>query len=263
MRIIDTHCHAGHNWFEPVETLLFEMNSNGVSEAVLIQHGGTYGNDYLFECAGRFPGRFKVTVLVDPDDPDQPGTLEKLARRGAAGIRLYPPMRVKVSDPLALWRKAGELGLVVSCLGGTELFAGDEFHSLVKECSNTQIVVEHLAGAKPTTMPDDAQFRKALELARLPNTTIKIPGLGEFTPRPPRLAPSLKFGKVQPLIEMVYEAWGPKRMMWGSDFPPVAGREGYRNALEGVRTYPALAKGDDLEWVLGKTAAKVWGFDKS
>jgi L-fuconolactonase len=263
VRIIDTHCHAGHNWFEPVETLLFEMNSNDVSEAVLIQHGGTYDNDYLFECAERFPGRFKVTVLVDPEDPDQPGTLAKLAKRGAAGIRLYPQSRAAGKDPLATWKKAGDLGVVVSCLGGTELFAADEFHATVKACPGTTIVVEHLAGAKPTTMPDDPQFRKALELARLPNTYIKIPGLGEFTPRPPRLAPRLNFGKVQPLIEKVYEAWGPRRMMWGSDFPPVAGREGYRNALDGLRNHPALKNGDDGEWVLGKSAAKVWGFDKS
>jgi predicted TIM-barrel fold metal-dependent hydrolase len=262
MRIIDTHCHAGHNWFEPVETLLFEMNSNGVSEAVLIQHGGTYDNDYLFECAERFPGRFKVVVLLDPDDPDQPGTLTKLAKRGAAGVRLYPQSRVKGRDALATWKKAGELGLAVSCLGQTDMFASDEFHSLVKECSKTQIVVEHLAGAKPTTMPGDRQFRKALELARLPNTTIKVPGLGEFTARPPRLAPRLRFGEVQPLFEMAYEAFGPRRMMWGSDFPPSAGREGYRNTLEGVRTHPAFSRGDDLEWVLGKTAARVWGFDK-
>lgn len=263
MRTIDTHCHAGLNWFEPVETLLFEMNSNGVSEAVLIQHGGTYDNDYLFECGETYPGRFKVVVLVDPEDRDQPGALAKLAKRGAAGIRLYPQSRARGGDPLATWKKAADLGVIVSCMGSVEQLATDEFHSLVKACSGTTIVVEHLAGAKPTTMPDDGLFKKALKLADLPNTYVKVPGLGEFTPRPPRLAPHLKFDKIQPLIEMVYGAWGPQRMMWGSDFPPVAGREGYRNALEGVRRHPSFSKSGDLEWVLGKTAAQVWGFGGS
>ena len=46
--IIDTHCHAGKNWFLPIESLEFEMNQAGVDAAVLIQHGGTYDNDYLF-----------------------------------------------------------------------------------------------------------------------------------------------------------------------------------------------------------------------
>ena len=60
---------------------------------------------------------------------------------------------------------------------------------------------------------------------------------------------------------MAKDAFGVQRMMWGSDFPPSAGREGYQNTLEGVRNHPTFANGDDLDWVLGKTAARVWGFE--
>lgn len=49
-------------------------------------------------------------------------------------------------------------------------------------------------------------------------------------------------------------------MMWGSNFPPCAAKEGYRNALEGVRNMALFQDGDDLEWVMWKSAAKVWGF---
>ena len=38
MTIVDTHCHAGVNWFEPVELLLAQMNANGVDKGALIQH---------------------------------------------------------------------------------------------------------------------------------------------------------------------------------------------------------------------------------
>ena len=37
-----------------------------------------------------------------------------------------------------------------------------------------------------------------------------------------------------PVFEMAKDAFGVERMMWGSDFPPAAGREGYGNALRGV-----------------------------
>ena len=33
------------------------------------------------------------------------------------------------------------------------------------------------------------------------------------------------------MFEMTKDAFGVGRMMWGSDFPPAAGREGYGNAL--------------------------------
>ena len=45
--IVDSHTHAGTSWFEPVETLIHQMDANGVQKAVLIQHGGMYDNAYL------------------------------------------------------------------------------------------------------------------------------------------------------------------------------------------------------------------------
>ena len=56
MLIIDTHTHAGKNWLEPIEILEFQMDRCGVSGAVLVQHGGTYDNEYLFASAARRPG---------------------------------------------------------------------------------------------------------------------------------------------------------------------------------------------------------------
>lgn len=261
MRIIDTHCHAGRNWFEPIETLIHEMDMNHVDNAVLIQHGGTYDNDYLFECAETYDGRLKVVVLLDPDDADQAGTLTALKEQGAAGVRLYPDDRVRGADPLAIWKLAGELGLVVSCLGDVTRFASGEFRALVEACADTRIVIEHLAGARKSFEPPYDEFHRALSLSELPNTFIKVPGLGEFSGRPPRLEPHFDFDSVPPLIESAREAFGATRMMWASDFPPSAGREGYRNTLEGVRTHPAWSGTEEVEQVMGGTAAAIWGFD--
>ena len=68
------------------------------------------------------------------------------------------------------------------------------------------------------------------------------------------------FDHVPPLFEMARDAFGVKRMMWGSDFPPSAAREGYANTLRGVMNHPAFAGGDDIEWVMGRTAERTWGF---
>ena len=96
--------------------------------------------------------------------------------------------------------------------------------------------------------------------ARWPNTTVKVPGRGEIMPKPHRLPTDHPYDLDSPLYAMAKEAFGVKRMMWGSNFPPSAGKEGYRNTLQGVLTLPAFQTGDDLEWVMGKTAAKFWGF---
>jgi L-fuconolactonase len=265
--IIDTHTHVGRNWFQPIETLEFEMNQSGVEGAVLIQHGGTYNNDYLFEVAGKRQDKFKVVVMLDPADANPIGTLEKLAEQGADGVRLGPDRKFDaLSDMTEFWRKTGDLGLVVSSQGSDKSVGSASFKKLLDDCPDTQVVIEHLAGVgfnlDGSQGPEApyTDYKSALECAERPNTTIKVPGLGEITQRPPTLLPGFRFDNIPPLFEMAFEAFGANRMMWGSDFPPSAGREGYENTLEGVRSHPAFSNGDDIDWVLGKTAARVWRF---
>jgi L-fuconolactonase len=258
MKTVDTHCHAGRNWFEPIELLLHQMNANDVDRAVLIQHRGTYDNGYLLECARRFPGRFAVVAMVDTSRPEAPSALEKWASEGVVGVRLGPTERSPGSDPLAIWRKAAELGLVVSSQGNVDAFASDEFEDLVGQLPELAVIVEHLAGVGQAAEPPYATFKKALALADHPNVYLKVGGLGEISVRPPVLAPDFAFEHTPPLIELAYDAFGPQRMMWGSDYPPVSGREGYWNALHGVLEHPAFRTDDDREWVMGKTAAKVF-----
>ena len=77
MTIVDTHCHAGETWFEPIEALLHQMDANDVDKAVLVQHRGAFDNSYLLECASRFPGRFAVVAQVDTSQSDAPAALER------------------------------------------------------------------------------------------------------------------------------------------------------------------------------------------
>ena len=263
--IVDTHSHAGINWFEPVEMILHQMNLNGVEKTVLIQHGGNYHNDYIMECVKRYPGRFGAVIWVDVQNPNATTTLEKLAKNPeVVGVRLHPTERSPGSDPLAIWRKAAELSLPVSCFPRTaEHIADDGFQSLVEELPNCTIVLEHLAGAyRPlspasVTAPYD-DYKKALTLARFPNTYIKFGGLGEFCVRRVPLEAQFGFDDVPPLMEMAYEAFGAKRMMWGSDYPPVGGREGYRNSLQNVLEYPVFKTQDEKDWAFGKAAMEVF-----
>ena len=127
MMIVDTHCHALPHWFEPVETLLHQMNANGVEKATLVQVRGQFDNRYIMECVQRFPGRFSAVAIVDTDTADAPETLAHWVNQGAEGVRLSPTTRSPGSDSLAIWRKAAELGIPVSCLGSADGFTSSLF----------------------------------------------------------------------------------------------------------------------------------------
>ena len=259
MTVVDTHCHAARGWFEPVETLMYQMERNGVDKAVLVQIRGKYDNSYELGLRKRHPGKFTVAVLVDTKRPDAPATLEKWAREGAAGIRLGPGERSPGADPLAIWRKAAQLGLAVSSLGTPAEFASPEFSALVAALPDLKVVIEHYAGAKPEPNMDWPAFAKALELAKYPNTYIKIGGFAELLPRPfPYQWPT--FTEEPKALRMIYDAFKPRRMMWGSDFPPVASREGYANALAFPRDRVSYFTPDDKRWIFGETALSVWRF---
>ena len=260
MLIVDTHCHASPYWFEPIETLLDEMTRNDVDKAVLIQFKGQYDNSYAIECMERFPGRFSVVAIVDTEMPDAPETLERWVQAGVTGIRLETAQRSPGSDPLAIWRKASELGLPVSCLGSMEGFASSEFEDMVKSFPDLNIVIEHLGGAGEDTSPPHSTYRKVLGLARYGNTFMKVPGLGEICPRPFPFRQPFPFENFPPLIEMAIDAFGPSRLMWGSDFPPVAYREGFGNALRFPMERVSFGSEEDKEWVFGRTAMSIWKF---
>ena len=112
MTIVDTHCHTGIHKYEPVEALLFHMERAQVDKAILIQHAGETDNSYHVECLARHPDRFASAMVVEPEDDGS--KIRAWAAQGIVGIRLSATSRAQGSDPLAQWRTAAELDLVVS-----------------------------------------------------------------------------------------------------------------------------------------------------
>jgi L-fuconolactonase len=259
MPIVDSHCHASHAWFEPVETLVHEMDQNGVQHAILIQIRGQYDNSYQFECVQRFPGRFANVIGLDWERADAPAQLEQLAAQGASGLRLSPRTRSPGDDPLAIWRAAERLGLPVSCIGTAAEFAADDFVQLVEALPRLTIVLEHLAGIGFGRASDPAAVERVIALSRFPNLYVKIPGLGEFCERAMPVREPFPFVEpIPPLFGRFFDAFGASRLMWGSDFPPVAGREGYRNALRLAMAQFQDRPEADREAIFGGTALKVF-----
>jgi len=205
--IADAHCHVSPHWYEPVESLLFHMDRNGVERAVLIQHMGQFDNEYLFDCVRRFSLRFAPVVLVDTSAPQALDELDRLVERGAKGLRLAATARSPGDDPLAIWRRAAALRLPVSCLGQAKQFASDAFADLVRAFPDLSIVIEHLGGSNAPS-DDTAHLdlrRKVFALSKLPNTYIKFHGLGEFCSRAMPVSQPFPFEwPIPPLLEMAY-----------------------------------------------------------
>ena len=263
MVIVDAHTHVHRHWFEPVESLIYQMDRNGVKHAVLIQDLDETNNEYQFECLRQFPGRFASVVYVDTSRPEASQELERLAELGAVGVRWRVNTRSPGSDPLAIWRTAERLGLAISCPGTGSDWASEETYRLLQAVPKLQVVMEHLGLSRydPNREPAPVEMcrRTYSRLASLPNVYIKVHGLGEFCRRAvPHTEPFPFEVPIPPLLELAYEAFGPSRMMWGSDYPPVGIREGYRNSLRFTMDQFATKSEEDRRLIFGGTALAVF-----
>jgi L-fuconolactonase len=257
MAVVDTHCHASERFFEPVELLVYEMERNDVQHAALIQIRGEYDNAYQEECVRRFPGRFSSVVMVDVQSVDALVKLEESVKRGAVGVRL------RVDDAEAVWLHAARLGIAVSVQGGAAAFASEQFKHLVVQFPDMPIVMEHFAGLHrigAAQGPEVDALEKVLGLATYPNLYVKVGGLGEFAERAIPMTSDFPFVRPVPdVLDRIAAAFGPRKMMWGSDFPPCSGREGYRHALR--LTLAALETrfdAEDLARISGGNALEVF-----
>ena len=237
------------------------MVANDVERAVLVQHRGSYDNEYLFECARLNVGKFAVVVRVDTDKHDAEEKLNDCAKKAAVGISLGPETRSAGTDSLKIWRVAAKMGLVAICQGSLEEFATSKFEKLVAELHDLNIVVEHLGSPGVSHKSIPVEYKSLLTLAKYSNVYLEVGGLGEMASRPGVLDSGFNMGTVLPYLEMALDAFGANRIMWGSDYPPVSVREGYANALNGILNHSALSIPDIRDHVMHKTAESLFKFD--
>ena len=58
-------------------------------------------------------------------------------------------------------------------------------------------------------------------------------------------------------MRRLYDAFGPERLMWGTDWPAVEDYCGYGRALALYRDEIKFFNDDDRRWILGETALEA------
>ena len=249
MIVVDTHVHVGLRKYEPLEALLDQMNRNRVDKAVLVQYMGNPDNTYMAECMRAHPGRFAGVAIVDSAQSDAPERLAYWVREhGTAGVRLNVAL---LEQERHIWLKAAELGIVVSAAGSLAALSSDAFAKFVRDTPDLRFRIEHLGHPDVSEKPPYSVYSRVLKLADHSQATIKLSGMYGYSKVP------YPYEDAYPFIRAALAAFGAERMAWGSDFPPVSGREGYRSALELGMTFPGFST-EEREWIMGKTALKVW-----
>ncbi len=130
--------------------------------------------------------------------------------------------------------------------------------ALARALPEQPFVVDHLAKPEIRARHLDPWRRDIERLAALPHVLCKVSGLvteaawDRWTP-----------ADLQPYLEVALDAFGPDRIMIGSDWPVCLLASDYAGVLDVVRQFIGSLSDDEQAAVLGGSAARFYGIEGS
>lgn len=238
------------------ETLLGLMKQHGVAKTVIIQviHY-RYDNSYLADVLKQYPQYFQGVARVDPLDPANADHLSRLVEeQDFRGVRLSPgadSVGDWITGPLMppLWERCERLGVPMTILA--PITRMPDIGKLIDRYPGLTIVIDHMADC-PVDQPE--QLEKLIDLKRHPKLFVKISHTWSLSKQPYPWLDS------QQLVQRLYNAFGPERLMWATDWPIVDATANYTQALTVVRDDMPFLNAEDKSWILSKTIERVWPF---
>jgi L-fuconolactonase len=272
--IVDAHCHAWRYWpYRPevpdpetrpvVEQLLFEMGECGVEGAAIvcarIEHNPD-NNEYVRECVERYAGRLWQVADVDcswSPEHQTPGAADRL-RRAAETYQLKAFTHYVKGDGDGSWylsdegraffKAAEELKLVASVSWPARL--QPVLRQVAERVPGVTFLVHHMGGVKAAEAEPYSLFKEVLESAKLPNVWVKLSGFHHSSGAEDRF--EYPYPHCRRIAQGLYEHFGPRRLVWGSDYPVVRSAMTYRQSLEAARRHCDFIKPEEMDGVLGE-----------
>ncbi len=241
--------------FSPDE-LLRHTKPAGVNRIVLVQMS-YYGfdNSYMLDVISRSPRVFKGIAVIDWKGNAPEVQMRKLAKKGVRGFRIYPD-----GASAATWLDGEGFEKMFRCgaeerLALCPLINPDALPAVDRQCQKfpeTPVIVDHLARIGMGGLIRESDVQALCTLTKHHQVKVKVSGfyaLGRA--KPPHL-------DLAPLVKRVYEAFGPKRLMWGSDCPFQLTNETYEDSISLVRDRLDFLSSDDKDWILRRTAEELF-----
>jgi predicted TIM-barrel fold metal-dependent hydrolase len=273
LRIVDPHVHVWKNdprypWPKDVSkpptkdalpsTLLKLMSVNGVEKTVIV-HVIYYRWDcrYAGDTIRAHPDKFMGVCRVDPLSDGAVGQLDHWTHDyGFHGVRLSPDSDASgdwINDRKRMdriWGHAAELKIPL-CILCSSTRLPDVERVIERHRHSLDVCIDHMADC-PIDQPEE--LKKLHRLARHPRVYVKISHLWLLSKQ------DYPYRDTHDQVHRLYDAFGPRRLMWGTDWPGVEKFCGYAKALALYRDEIQFFTAEDRRWILGGTASKLWPF---
>jgi predicted TIM-barrel fold metal-dependent hydrolase len=270
--VLDSHTHAWRLWpYAPlvpdegsrgtIDQLLYEMDTNGVEQALVVcaAIGPNPDNvEYVASARERHPSRLHVVADLDctwSKTYHLPGSADRLKalaeRYTLAGFTHYVAEHndgwLLSDEAEKLFGVAAERALLVSLAAGPPWQA--DLRVVARKYPSVPVLCHHLGEVRSGDGPGPTGLEEVVASASVPNVFVKVSGFhyssqrGWDHPWPDAVA----------IFRRIFDAYGPERLCWGSDFPASTRFCTFRQSLEVLRQHCPFLAPEDLRLVLGGT----------
>lgn len=236
------------------EALRALMRAHRVRKSVLVQvsHHG-WDHSYLTATLRRYPRDFIGVARVNPQDPAAPDQLSQLCEaHGFRGLRLnvqpdaaFDWIRGPLVAPLLRRCEALRIPLGLQTKGPRL----PELLPLLEKFPDLTVIIDHMADV---AVDDPAGANALLAFARLPRTFVKFSHTWLIAKT------AYPYADAQVLAKRVYDGFGPRRLLFGSDWPGIEKFCSYGQAIALIAREMKFLTAEDQRWIFGKTAAGIW-----
>jgi predicted TIM-barrel fold metal-dependent hydrolase len=239
------------------DELLREMDAAGVTRAVIVPPAWEGDrNDLALEAARLYPQRLAVMGRLDLAAPAARTAIAGWRGGGMLGLRTtfnFPAVQAPLTERRLDWfwqaAAAAQLPLMIY----VPLALMPLIDEVATRHPQLKLVLDHM-GLVGKTRGDAAfdELDQLLALARHPNVAVKP------TTAPLYATDDWPYRSVHPYLRRVFDAFGPRRFFWGSDFTQIL-----CSYADSVRMYmeelPWLNDADK-EWVMGRGVCEWLGW---
>ncbi|MFC6840734.1 amidohydrolase family protein [Xanthomonas theicola] len=246
MNVVDAHVHfwqlarGDYDWLAPdfaalyrdfvPDDLIAALDAHGVGAVIAVQAAQTEAESrYLLQLARAQPRIAGVVGWVDFEAGDVAARIAALCAEGDGLLKGLRPMVQDLADPQ--WLARPRLDSAFDAMLRYDL----AFDALVRPLQlpalqvrlqrhpQLRVVLDHAAKPVIGGAGFAAWADGLAQLAQYQNVLCKLSGLLTELPADADVA------AIEPYVAQVFASFGPRRVMWGSDWPVLTQRAGYRD----------------------------------
>ncbi len=271
---IDAHQHfwclgrGDYGWLTPALAPIYRdfspsdlapvLRSRGIDKTILVQAAPTYAETlYMLELAERTPFVAGVVGWIDFDAVDAASRIANVAAEQPLLVGLRPMLHDIADDDwllrpnlAAAFDAMMEQGLVFDALSRPQHLP--RVQKICERHPNLTVVVDHIAKPLIRERKFDPWRSDISDAAKCPNAVCKLSGIAT------EAAPHWSVDDIKPYVDLVLEAFGPQRLLWGSDWPVVDLAGGYARWWDAAMALLTPLDSASRGAILGGNAARIY-----